>query len=57
MRGKILEREDVAGGEGDYPLGIAGGGEFAEASQDGDEIFDGSVVVDHEDDGAIGLAA
>jgi hypothetical protein len=57
MWGKILEREDVAGREGDYPLGIAGGGEFAEASQDGDEIFDGAVVIDYENERAVGLAA
>ena len=57
VRGKILERKHVAGGQGDDRLGIAGGGEFAEALQDGDEVFDGAVVVDDEDELAVGSAA
>jgi hypothetical protein len=57
MRGKILEREHIAGGKGDYGVGIAGGGEFAESAEDGDEIFDGAVVVDDEDERAVGVAA
>jgi hypothetical protein len=52
-----LEREHIAGGEGDYPFGIAGGGEFAEAAEDGDEIFDGPVVIDDDDQRAVGVAA
>src|SRR5580692_7175558 len=57
MRGKILEGEHVAGGEGDYAFGIAGGGEFAESAKHGDEIFDGAVVVDDDDEGAVCVAA
>src|SRR5271170_3609443 len=57
MWGKILEGEDVAGGKGNYGIRIAGGGEFAEALQDGDEIFDGTVVVDDDDQGTVGAAA
>src|SRR5580658_678874 len=57
MRGEILEWKHVAGGEGDYGVGIAGGGEFAEAAENGDEIFDGAVVVDYEDERTVGVAA
>ena len=56
MRREILEREHVAGGEGDDGLGIAGGGEFTEAAEDWDEVFDGAVVVDYEDQRACGGA-
>ena len=54
MRRKILERENVAGGEGDDGIRIAGGGEFAEAAKDGKKLFDGAIVVDDEDEGALG---
>jgi hypothetical protein len=56
VRGKILEREHIAGWERDDRLGIAGGGEFTEAAEDGKEVFDGAVVVDYEDQGASGGA-
>jgi hypothetical protein len=47
-----LERKNVAGGEGDDGLGIAGGGEFAKTAKDGKELFDGVVVFDHESERA-----
>ena len=56
MRREILEGEHVAGGEGDDGFGIAGGGEFAEAAEDGNEVFDGAVVVDDEDERTLGGA-
>jgi hypothetical protein len=56
VRREILVGEHVAGGEGDDGLGIAGGGEFTETAEDGDEVFDGAVVIDYEDDGAGGGA-
>ncbi len=49
MRREILERKHVAGRQGDHGLRIAGAGEFAEASQHGDEILDDAVVVDYDD--------
>ena len=51
---EILEGKHVAGGERDDGLGIAGGGEFAEAAEDGNELFDGAIVVDDEDERASG---
>ena len=56
MRREILERKHVAGGERDDGVGIAGGSEFAEAAENGDEIFDGAIVVDYEDQRAGGGA-
>ncbi len=57
MGRQILEWEHVAGRERDYVLGIAGGGEFAEALQQGNEIFDGAVVVDDQEQRAVGGVA
>ena len=57
MRRKILKGEHVAGGERDDRVGIGGGGEFTESLEDGDEIFDGAVVVDDNDEGTVGVAA
>src|SRR5579859_4244683 len=57
MRRKILEREHVAGREGNDSFGIAGAGEFAEPAENGYKIFDGAVVVDYDDDGAVGMTA
>ena len=57
MRGEILERKHVAGGEGNDTFGIAGAGEFAEAAEYGHEIFDGAVVVHNDDERAVGVAA
>ena len=56
VRGEILERENVAGGKGDDGVGITGGGEFAEAAEDGNEVFDGAIVIDDEDYGSLGGA-
>jgi hypothetical protein len=56
VRREILEGEDVTRGEGDDGVRIGGGGELAEAAEDGEEVFDGAVVVDHEDEGASGGA-
>ncbi len=56
MRGEILEGEHIARRKRDDGVGIAGGGEFAEAAKDGDEIFDGAVIVDDEDQGTRGGA-
>jgi hypothetical protein len=49
VRGEILEGENVAGGKGDDGVRIAGGSKFTEASENGQEIFDGTVVADDED--------
>jgi hypothetical protein len=57
MRRQILEGEDVAGGHGDDGLGVSGGGEFAEALQNRDKIFNGAVVIDYEDEWAVSGAA
>jgi hypothetical protein len=56
VRGKILEGENVARGKGDDGLRIAGGSEFTEASENRQEIFDGTVVADDEDQWARGGA-
>src|SRR5579862_6991075 len=56
MRRKILEREDIASGKGDDGVGIAGGGEFAEAAKDGKKLFDCMVVFNDEDERASGGA-
>ncbi len=45
MRREILKRQHVAGGQRDYGFGIAGGGEVAESTEDGDEFLDGAIVV------------
>src|ERR1700728_82435 len=50
MRGEILEREDVAGGESDDRIGIAGGGEFTEAAKDRKVVLGGAIVVDDKDE-------
>src|SRR5258708_5787980 len=47
---KILEGEHVAGRKGDDRIQIAGGGEFAETPKDGNEVFDGAVIVDDKDE-------
>jgi hypothetical protein len=54
MRRKILERQNVAGGQRDYGFRIAGGGEFAESAEDRDEFLDGAVVIDNEDERTLG---
>ena len=56
MGGKVLERKHVAGGQGDDGIGIAGSNEFAESLEDGDEVLDGAVVADYEDQWALGPA-
>jgi hypothetical protein len=56
MRRKILERKHVARRQGDYGLGIAGTGELAESAHDWDEILDGAVVVDHDNERAVGVS-
>jgi hypothetical protein len=56
VRRKILERENVASGKSDDGFGIAGGSEFAESTEDREEVFDGAVVVDDEDERASGGA-
>jgi hypothetical protein len=56
MRGEILKRQHVAGGERDYRVGIGSGGEFAESAEDRNEIFDGAVVVDNDDQRALSAA-
>jgi hypothetical protein len=53
---EILEREHVASWERDNGIRIAGCGEFTEAAKDRDEVFDGAVVVDYEDQRAGGGA-
>src|SRR5579863_2030758 len=53
---EILKREHVAGREGDYRLGIAGSGELAESAEDGDELLDGSIVVDDDDQRTLSAA-
>jgi len=57
MRRKILKREHVAGGQSDDSVGIAGAGEFAKAAEHGNEILDGPVVVDDDDERPVGVAA
>jgi hypothetical protein len=54
MRRKILEREHVASGEGDDRLRIASGSEFTESAKDRQEILDGAVILDDEDEGTSG---
>ena len=54
MRRKILERKHIAGRKGDDRVGIARGGEFAKTAKDGKKLFDCTVVVDDEDEGAFG---
>ena len=49
-----MVRENIASGKGDDGVGIAGGGKFAEAAKDGKKLFDGMVVFDDEDEGALG---
>jgi hypothetical protein len=57
MRREILKRKHVAGWQSDDRLEIAGGGELAESAKNGDEIFDGTIVVDDDDERTIGVAA
>ena len=56
MRREILEGKDVAGGEGDDGLRIAGGSEFTEAAEDRKKVFDSAIIVDDEDERASGGA-
>src|SRR5580658_10410950 len=56
MRREILVGEHVAGWKRDHGIRIAGGREFTEATEDRDEVFDGAVVVDYEDQRAGGGA-
>jgi len=53
---EILEGKDVARGQGDDGFGIAGGGEFTESAEDGEEVFDGAVIVDDKDEWTLGGA-
>src|ERR1700681_2325334 len=57
MRREILERKHVAGRQSDNCLGIAGAGEVAEAAQHRDEILNRPIVVDNDDERAVGVAA
>ena len=56
MRREILIGEHIARRERDDGVGIAGGGEFAEAAKNGNKVFDGAVVVDHKDQRTPGCA-
>ena len=56
MRRKILKRQHVASRQGDDRFGIAGARQFAEALQHGDEILDGAVVIDDNDERTVGIS-
>ena len=57
MRRKILERKHVAGRKRDDILGIASARKFAKTAQHGNEILDSSIIVDDEDEWAVGMPA
>jgi len=56
MRREILEGEYVTRRERDDGFRIAGGGEFTEAANDGNKVFDGTVIVHDKDKGTSGGA-
>ena len=57
MGRKILEWQHVSSRKSDDRLGIAGAGEFAEATQHGNEILDRAIVIDYNDQWPVGIAA
>ena len=53
---QILKGQHVARGQRDHGIRIASAGEFTEAAQHRDEVFNGAVVADHENQGPLGGA-
>ncbi len=56
MGRKILEWQHISSGKSDDALGIAGTGEFAEATQNRNEIFKRAIVIHNNNQWPVGIA-